>query len=42
MTHLFKIHIGAEMVEIVKKRVNELIAKLLGNNGQRKNFGMRK
>jgi hypothetical protein len=30
------------MVEIVKKRVNGLIAKLLGNNGQRKNFGRRK
>jgi hypothetical protein len=42
MTHLFKIHIGAEMVEIVKKRVNELIAKLLGNNGQRMNLGRRK
>ncbi len=30
------------MVGIVKKRVNELIAKLLGNNGQRMNFGRRK
>jgi hypothetical protein len=30
------------MVEIVKKRVNELIAKLLSNNGQRKNFERRK